>query len=140
VFRTLVELRVDMDQLRRDFEFYRDELDDRVQRTEGVPLALPAYSHEGQEIGVRQVDDGGLDVGSAVPTHAPTWAPRPPFPPEPQPGAVVFSPGMTMDAMEEQAIRATLLQTGGNRRKAAEVLGIGERTIYRKIRQYTIED
>jgi DNA-binding NtrC family response regulator len=44
-----------------------------------------------------------------------------------------------MDALEEKAIRATLLRTGGNRRRAAEILGIGERTLYRKIRTYGID-
>jgi len=145
VFRTLVELRVDMDQLRRDFDFYRDEMDDRVQRAEGVPLALPAYSDEGQEIGVRRVDGAGGEIGERVQpavdhgTHTGPHA-APPAASVPEPGTVVFTPGMTMDAMEEQAIRATLLQTGGNRRRAAEILGIGERTLYRKIRKYAVED
>ena len=35
-----------------------------------------------------------------------------------------------------QAIEAALRDTGGNRRRAAELLGIGERTMYRKIRGY----
>jgi DNA-binding NtrC family response regulator len=140
VFRTLVELRVDMDQLRRDFELYRDDMEDRLPRTEGVPLALPTYSDAGQEIGIRTFEDGGSGVGGEIRREA-IWAPPPlAVPAEPEPGTVVFNPGMTMDAMEEQAIRATLLQTGGNRRRAAEILGIGERTLYRKIRKYAIED
>jgi DNA-binding NtrC family response regulator len=141
VFRTLVELRVDMDQLRRDFELYRDEVDGRLQRSEGETLALPAYSGEGQEIGVRKVDDGGGELVGSISTQAATWEPPPPPPaPELEAGAVVFRPGMTMDALEEQAIRVTLHQTGGNRRRAAEILGIGERTLYRKIRTYGIEE
>lgn len=35
---------------------------------------------------------------------------------------------------EEAAIRAALDAVGGNRRKAAEILGIGERTLYEKLR------
>ncbi len=41
-----------------------------------------------------------------------------------------------MAEIERQAIEAALRDTGGNRRKAAELLGIGERTLYRKIRGY----
>jgi DNA-binding NtrC family response regulator len=130
-----------MDQLRRDFELYRDEVDGRLQRSEGETLALPAYSGEGQEIGVRKVDDGGGELVGSISTQAATWEPPPPPPaPELEAGAVVFRPGMTMDALEEQAIRVTLHQTGGNRRRAAEILGIGERTLYRKIRTYGIEE
>jgi two-component system response regulator HydG len=40
--------------------------------------------------------------------------------------------------MEKQAIIKTLAQTGGNREKAAKVLGIGERTLYRKIKEYNL--
>ena len=57
-------------------------------------------------------------------------------PPAPERGAVVYRPGMTMDELERAAILAALQEEGGNRRRAAEVLGIGERTLYRKIKRY----
>ena len=44
-------------------------------------------------------------------------------------------PGMTMAQIERAVIEATLRETRGNRRRAAELLGIGERTLYRKIRE-----
>jgi DNA-binding NtrC family response regulator len=40
---------------------------------------------------------------------------------------------------EQEAINKALLETGGNREKAAELLGIGRKTLYRKLRQYGIE-
>jgi DNA-binding NtrC family response regulator len=46
---------------------------------------------------------------------------------------------MTLDEMEERAIRAALSEVGGNRRKAAEQLGMGERTLYRKIKKYGLD-
>jgi len=54
-------------------------------------------------------------------------------------GAVVYRPGMTMADVEREAIVAALGQHRGNRRKAAEMLGIGERTLYRKIKAYKLE-
>jgi len=54
-------------------------------------------------------------------------------------GSVVFRPGMTMADVEREAIKAALTQHRGNRRKAAETLGIGERTLYRKIKAYKLE-
>jgi len=46
---------------------------------------------------------------------------------------VVYRPGMTMAEVEKAAIAAALQEHRGNRRRAAEVLGIGERTLYRKL-------
>jgi two-component system response regulator HydG len=40
---------------------------------------------------------------------------------------------------EQEAINKALLETGGNREKAAEILGIGRKTLYRKLRQYGIQ-
>jgi len=40
---------------------------------------------------------------------------------------------------EHEAINRALAETGGNREKAAEILGIGRKTLYRKLRQYGIE-
>ena len=40
---------------------------------------------------------------------------------------------------EHEAISKALLETGGNREKAAELLGIGRKTLYRKLKQYQIE-
>jgi len=51
---------------------------------------------------------------------------------------VVYRPGMTMAEVEKAAIEAALKDTGHNRREAAQVLGIGERTLYRKIKQYQL--
>jgi DNA-binding NtrC family response regulator len=45
-------------------------------------------------------------------------------------------PARTMDEIEREAILRTLNQTGGNRTRAAEILGIGLRTLQRKLRDY----
>lgn len=44
--------------------------------------------------------------------------------------------GMSLRQAERELIRATLAECGGNRKEAARRLGIGERTLYRKINQY----
>jgi two-component system response regulator FlrC len=41
--------------------------------------------------------------------------------------------------LEKDAILAALAQTSGNRRKAAELLGIGERTLYDKLKKYGVD-
>ncbi len=58
---------------------------------------------------------------------------------EPVPeGPVIYRAGMTMADVERAAIEGALKETRGNRRKAAEVLGIGERTLYRKLKEYQL--
>src|SRR5687767_3573045 len=58
-----------------------------------------------------------------------------------QPGeeSVVYRSGMTMADVEKAVIDAALREFRGNRRRAAEVLDIGERTLYRKIKAYQLE-
>jgi DNA-binding NtrC family response regulator len=53
--------------------------------------------------------------------------------------AVVYRSGMTMADVERHVIDAALREFRGNRRRAAEVLDIGERTLYRKIKAYQLE-
>jgi len=50
--------------------------------------------------------------------------------------AADLAPGMSLRDAERLLIQRTLDETDGNRQKTAELLGIGERTLYRKIRQY----
>jgi len=44
--------------------------------------------------------------------------------------------GIDLAELEKRAIRETLKLTEGNREKAAAMLGIGERTLYRKLKEY----
>ena len=43
---------------------------------------------------------------------------------------------LTMEEIERRAILGALEKTGGNRTQAAELLGIGLRTLQRKIKEY----
>ena len=52
---------------------------------------------------------------------------------------VVYRAGMTMEDVEKATIEVALREFEGNRRRAAEQLGIGERTLYRKIKAYHLE-
>ena len=156
IFRTLVEMRMDMDDLRKEFEEYRTE-----RRLTGPPevgvlvssqggtsasvgglagldiVDLPFAEVGGQNgpgEGDRESGAGGEvgEVGAlAEGTRQGGGAA--------QEGVVVYRPGMTMEEMEREAIAAALAEVDGNRRKAAELLGIGERTLYRKIRKFELD-
>jgi len=56
------------------------------------------------------------------------------------PSAPEVRAGMTMAEIERAAIVHALRATRGNRRKAAETLGIGERTLYRKLKEYNLAE
>jgi DNA-binding NtrC family response regulator len=45
---------------------------------------------------------------------------------------------VSLDDLEKQAVIKALAETSGNREKAAKILGIGERTLYRKIKEYNL--
>ena len=49
-----------------------------------------------------------------------------------------FLAGMTMEEIERRAILQAIENTGGNRTKAAEMLGIGLRTLQRKLKEYRV--
>ena len=59
---------------------------------------------------------------------------------EPPPNEVVIAAGTKMADVERRVIEAALRETRGNRRKAADMLGIGERTLYRKIKEYKLPE
>ena len=164
VFRTLLELRMDMDELRQEFEVYQEDVEDRIDAVEASRWALPGSGEvEVGTVGARQGPDTSATSPTSVPppTDAPPSTDSPPSTDaeessgleggtregesrqvdsqEDPESTVVFEPGMTMDDLEAEAIRVVLRQTEGNRRKAAESLGIGERTLYRKIKRYGIE-
>ena len=116
IFRTLVEMRVDMDELRSEFEAYREDLS-----ISPTPSAVPV------ELRIASKSEPPLQGGDG---HS--------LPPD-EPGVVVYRRGMTMEDLERAAVLAALQEEGGNRRRAAEALGIGERTLYRKIKEYDLE-
>ena len=46
---------------------------------------------------------------------------------------------LSLDELEREAIIAALNKTRGSKRKAAKLLNISERTLYRKIKQYNLQ-
>ena len=113
IFRTLVELKMQLGELR--------------QRIEGRPA---------ERVEVIEVGGGS---GTVTQTRHLEASVDPLAPSSELPTPVIYKPGMTMSEVERAAIDAALRETHGNRRKAAETLGIGERTLYRKLKEYAID-
>lgn len=52
---------------------------------------------------------------------------------------IAISMGSTLEDAEREIIRATLAAHGGNKTRTAEVLGIGRKTLHRKVTEYGLE-
>jgi len=138
IFRTLVDLRVDLDDLKKDFDFYRERRlpsegeSARPERADAEPrreLPAPGGVELGGWSGERASGRAGWEGAHIVDVDEE----------KEEDGVVIYRDGMTMEELEREAIRVVLGQVGGNRRMAAERLGIGERTLYRKIKQFGLE-
>jgi DNA-binding NtrC family response regulator len=53
--------------------------------------------------------------------------------------AIRLRVGMTVADAERELIRATLAELQGNKAKASRMLGLGRKTLYRKLEEYGIE-
>ena len=129
IFRTLIELKMDVEDLRREFRRYRERHPELLEE---------GGERRGEEIEVSAVPDDeetelAVGAGGTVPGGE-----EEPEAEEEEP-VIQFRPGMSMSELEREAIVATLKEVDGNRREAAEKLGIGERTLYRKLREYDID-
>lgn len=122
LFRTLVELKMDVEDLRREFERYKERYPELVD-------ARVARGLRGTAIEIADLDEPQEGADEERPSED-----------EREEDEVIrFRPGMSMSELEREAIVATLRDVGGNRRKAAEKLQIGERTLYRKLKEYDIQ-
>jgi DNA-binding NtrC family response regulator len=144
VFRTLVDMRVDLDDLRKDFENYREHRlpPGPAGDAGGGASARDVSGGELQGRGAAarsEVELGGWSGRSAGHDYDDATIVDVDDEDAEDEGVVVYQDGMTMEDLEREAIRVVLGQVGGNRRMAAERLGIGERTLYRKIKQFGLE-
>ena len=125
----LLQLRMDVEDLKRGFEDYRERHADL-----GVPaipfpfqpgiigreVSVPA----GAGVGGGLAGFGGLDENDDELDAERT---------------VVYRPGMTMRDLEKEAITAALKEVGGNRREAAEILGISYKALLYKIKEAELD-
>ncbi|MFG0329976.1 MAG: sigma-54-dependent transcriptional regulator [Phycisphaerales bacterium] len=85
-----------------------------------VVTNMAVFAAEGGELGVEHLPREILESeGGAAPA-----------------GAGSSLAGIDLAELEKRAIRETLKLTGGNREQAASMLGIGERTLYRKLKEF----
>jgi DNA-binding NtrC family response regulator len=141
ILRSLIELKLQVEELRRrlDDERRGGRIDGDLRRRDGwIGDVQPASIGSGSEAGVAtQAETLPASSSSAASRPAAAIEPRDQAPP---PNIVTVTPGMKMSDIEKAVIEAALKETKGNRRRAAEMLGIGERTLYRKIKEYRMPE
>jgi DNA-binding NtrC family response regulator len=120
ILRSLVELKLQMEELRRRVDEF------------GTVNVAPGVG-AGQWVG--EVRAAGDRQWAAIGSAGAGIEPRDSAPPA---NEAVIRAGMSMADVERLAIEVALRDTGGNRRRAAEMLQIGERTLYRKLREYQL--
>ena len=117
IVRSLVELKLQVEELRQRVDDGREPREPRLGEGEVRPATrLPAATGPLTSVGIEPREE------------------------QPAPNVVTLAPGMRMADIERAAIIAALRETRGNRRKAADQLGIGERTLYRKLKEYDIPE
>ncbi len=123
IIRSLVDLKLQVEELRRrlDSEGADDVAGQWVGEVRDAHV-LPNVGFRAQEVHHRSPVRGIEPRDTSSP-----------------PEVIAIGPGITMAEIERRAIEAALRETDGNRRKAADMLGIGERTLYRKLREYDVE-
>ncbi len=115
ILRSLLELKLQVEELRRRID------DDR-----GSSLVGPRGGYIGEVLAATSVTPTVFGIGPRDEVALPN--------------VVSIVPGTKMTEVERAVIEAALKETRGNRRKAADLLGIGERTLYRKIKEYRLPE
>ncbi|MEO5815898.1 MAG: sigma-54 dependent transcriptional regulator [Gemmatimonadaceae bacterium] len=117
ILRSLLELKLQMEELRRRMDDDRPQASFGNVRTGFIgEVVAPAVGHMTAVTGIGPRDE------------------------TPPPNVVTVIPGTKMTEVERAVIEAALKETRGNRRRAADLLGIGERTLYRKIKEYRLPE
>jgi DNA-binding NtrC family response regulator len=132
------DLKSELDALRRESGELRDLLSEsrRVDWLGDFEIEQNRHGEEADGRASRTWDADSpqgtfATLEEANPVASPTAAPD-----AASSGDVGFRVGESLQELEKLAIEKTLASVGGNRRQAARILGIGERTLYRKLKEY----
>lgn len=133
LYKILYELRGNVSDLRRDMNSLRKQLDEAQQQNVGV-----AYQGQVQAL------DNKLAGYPNMPQHPQVTAPqatvRSSVDPEDAIVEEVTEPeSLNLNDLGRKMVEKALERNGGNRKKAAQELGISDRTLYRRIKQYGLD-
>jgi DNA-binding NtrC family response regulator len=113
-----------------------------------VLARLVSHSWPGNVRELRNVLERAVIIareGAILPGHLPPGFRVPAGPPAPSPGssqdsAITVEAGKQLHEVEEAYIRLTLKQAHNNKRRAAQILGISERTLHNRLAEFAVAD
>jgi len=119
-----------------------DDVERFIQEQHTTALNLPVSTGKtveqaGQELIYHAILSLGNEIRmlrDLIISHLPSEAEPQEYPA----GAAEATKGMNMEQVEKMMIEQVLAETKGNRKEAAARLGIGERTLYRKLKRYNL--
>ena len=127
LYKILYELRGNVSDLRRDMTSLRKQLDETRQLG-----GTAAYNSN--FIAAENAQMPTLAPSASVQTYTPTSAE------EAEAEEIKGEPeSLNLSDLGRQMVEKALERNGGNRKKAAQELGISDRTLYRRIKQYGLE-
>ena len=131
LYKILYELRGNVSDLRREVSGLRKRLDDSV----ALGAELPGYSSSIAALNTKNYDTSP----TLAAIHSPQQAPLTNGFVEAEEINEADNESLNLNDLGRQMVEKALERNGGNRKKAAIELGISDRTLYRRIKQYGLE-
>lgn len=133
LYKILYELRGNVSDLRRDMNSLRKQLNEAQQQNVGV-----AYQGQVQAL------DNKLAGYPNMPQHPQVTAPQATVRSSADAEDVIVEEvtepeSLNLNDLGRKMVEKALERNGGNRKKAAQELGISDRTLYRRIKQYGLD-
>ncbi len=126
LFKILYEMRGNVSELRRDMNNLRKQLDESNALTNQLNARSVSIQNEG--VNLPAVDTRRTSISMSQPQAEEAIAEE-----------ISEPETLNLSDLGRQMIEKALERNGGNRKKAAAELGISDRTLYRKIKQYGLE-
>lgn len=133
LYKILYELRGNVSDLRQEMANLRKQLDETQQLNSvgGFNAKLSSVANEEEHL-------PASEVHPVVRHHAVTLNPLPIVDAEAE--EIAEPKSLNLNDFERKMVVEALEKNGGNRKKAARDLGISDRTLYRRIRQYGLDE
>lgn len=126
LYKILYELRGNVSDLRRDMNSLRKQLDEARGLNGAVGFQHPIRAVDVSGVAVTPVT-GSAGMASQVPLE------------EAEAEEIKEPESLNLTDLSRQMLEKALERNGGNRKRAAQELGISDRTLYRRLKQYGLE-